>query len=153
MGQIRWKSGFLRVWMVLSALWVVPFSVLMFHDLGPMFLFHWADGHLPVVVGIFGPPIFFLVIGMVIGWISRGFKSNKSNWWWKGLTGTVFCLESGWSWVRYGSFVIFVAKDEGDVGEELLSYIELAFGPPIFFRVIGMVIDWISRGYKSNKSN
>ena len=46
---------------------------------------------------------------------------------------------------------IFIVEDGGSTG--LINFIGTALGPPIIFFVIGMVIDWISRGFFSTKTD
>jgi len=71
---INWKNGFIRIWAVLSGLWVGGFIIAIIEGGGRLL----SD---PSILGpMFLPPIGLLVIGYgiqrAVRWIIEGFKSD-----------------------------------------------------------------------------
>ena len=73
MKQINWKSGLVRVWMVLSAIWIalVIYSFIKYAPEGTTLIAFMGRA--------FGPPIILLVAGIVISWVKTGFFSTKTD--------------------------------------------------------------------------
>jgi|KBSMisStaDraftv2_1062788.scaffolds.fasta_scaffold4877605_1 hypothetical protein len=76
---MNWRRGFFRIWVVLSALWIVFMNLAAYYkfivprmngaDVGPI------SADIPQYLGIvFGPVLFVLVIGAVVTWMLSGFK-------------------------------------------------------------------------------
>ena len=76
--QINWRRGSFRVWLLLSASWIMSWSVWLsiygisrgFRDMHELFA---------VPVLLFGPPVALLVFGLVAGWAFRGFKADETE--------------------------------------------------------------------------
>jgi hypothetical protein len=74
--SLDWSRGLLRLWVVLSALWVAVVAC------GNLFLViggeprsSFQDMPVPVIGAIaFVPPVLALAFGMAGGWIARGFR-------------------------------------------------------------------------------
>lgn len=71
--QVNWRRGLLRVWLLLSAAWIMGWAVYLviyvirvgFQSSGDL---------LAIPVLLIGPPIALLLCGLVAGWSVRGFK-------------------------------------------------------------------------------
>ena len=73
--QINWRRGLFRIWLLLSAAWIMGWIVyLIFMESGA--LFHGAGDLLAIPVLLIGPPIALLLFGFVAGWAFRGFKPD-----------------------------------------------------------------------------
>ena len=73
---INWRRGLLRVWMVLSAGWVMGWAIYLIIDglQGGLPTNH----HLAVIpVVLLGPPIALLLFGLATGWAFRGFNVDN----------------------------------------------------------------------------
>ena len=69
---INWRRGLFRVWLLLSAAWVMGWTVYLI-ILGIQGAFQkWSD-LLWMAVLLFGPPIALVVFGFGVGWAFRGF--------------------------------------------------------------------------------
>jgi hypothetical protein len=73
--QLNWRRGFLRVWLLLSAAWIMGWIVYLILY-GIQGGFQSSGDVLAVPVLLFGPPIALLLFGLVAGWAFRGFKPD-----------------------------------------------------------------------------
>ena len=74
--QVNWRRGFFRIWLLLSAAWIMSWIVsLMLYGIRAGF----RDMHelLAIPVLLIGPPVALLVFGLVAGWAFRGFKTDE----------------------------------------------------------------------------
>jgi hypothetical protein len=71
--QVNWRRGLLRIWLLVSAAWIMGWVVYLILS-GLQGGFRSADDFLPIPVLLFGPPIALLLFGFVAGWAFRGFK-------------------------------------------------------------------------------
>ncbi|HEX9321289.1 MAG TPA: hypothetical protein VF913_04085 [Xanthobacteraceae bacterium] len=72
---INWRRGLLRVWMLMSAAWIMGwaiYSILYAMSDG----FKTAGDFLSIPVVFFGPPIALLLFGLATAWAFRGFKMD-----------------------------------------------------------------------------
>lgn len=84
---LNWRSGFTRIWLVLSVLWWAFIASLVFvpaiWDMPPPPQGFWGwffvgiNG--PGWLWMFGPPIALLLVIRALGWIFAGFSSRNSN--------------------------------------------------------------------------
>lgn len=72
---LNWRRGLLRVWLLLSAAWVMGWLVYLILY-GIQGGFRSAAELLPVPVLLFGPPVALLLFGLLAGWAFRGFKPD-----------------------------------------------------------------------------
>ena len=73
--QINWRRGLFRIWLLLSAAWIMGWIVyLILYEIRGGF--HGAGDLLAIPVLLIGPPIALLLFGLVAGWAFRGFKPN-----------------------------------------------------------------------------
>jgi hypothetical protein len=71
--QVNWRRGFFRIWLLLSAAWIMGWVVyLMIYGIRGGF----QDQHelFAIPVLLIGPPVALMVFGLVAGWAFRGFK-------------------------------------------------------------------------------
>ena len=73
--QINWRRGLLRIWMLLSAAWIMGWIVylILYGIQGGL---RDATDLFPIPVLLLGPPIALLLFGLVAGWAFRGFKPD-----------------------------------------------------------------------------
>lgn len=100
--------GFIRIWIVIAALWIAGNGLFAFTDSGiPSLTYHncdelrefvvertgkhlgdadvarceqvWHTNRLTLLGWAFGPPFALLVVGVLLMWIGRGFRPKKSN--------------------------------------------------------------------------
>ena len=71
--QLNWRRGLLRVWILLSAAWIMGWIVyLLLYGLQSGFS---SSGELfAIPILLVGPPIALLAFGLLAGWAIRGFK-------------------------------------------------------------------------------
>ncbi len=69
---INWRRGMFRVWLLVSAAWVMSWSILLIMD-GLQGGLHRAES-LAIPVLLFGPPVALLLFGAACAWAFRGFK-------------------------------------------------------------------------------
>jgi hypothetical protein len=70
---INWRRGLFRVWLLLSAAWIMGwaiYSILRAMSDG----FKTIGDFLSIPVVFFGPPIALLLLGLAAAWAFRGFK-------------------------------------------------------------------------------
>jgi hypothetical protein len=76
---INWRRGMFRVWLLLSAAWIMAWIIyLVLYGLRAGFT---GPGDIMVIpILLLGPPFALLLFGMAAGWAFRGFNvENKSN--------------------------------------------------------------------------
>jgi hypothetical protein len=71
--QVNWRRGLLRVWILLSAAWIMGWLVYLILS-GIQGGFQSSGDFLAIPVLLFGPPVALLLFGLVAGWAFRGFK-------------------------------------------------------------------------------
>jgi hypothetical protein len=72
-GQLQWRRGLLRVWLLASAAWIMGWIVfLILHGIESGFRSSGEFIAIPVL--LIGPPIALLLFGLMAGWAFRGFK-------------------------------------------------------------------------------
>jgi len=69
---INWRRGLLRVWMLVSAAWIMGWVVYLI-IYGIQSGFRGSD-FFAIAVLLFGPPVALLLFGLLAGWAFRGFK-------------------------------------------------------------------------------
>jgi hypothetical protein len=70
---VNWRRGLLRVWLLVSAAWVMGWLVyLILYGIQGGFQSSAELLALPVL--LFGPPVALLLFGLLAGWAFRGFK-------------------------------------------------------------------------------
>lgn len=73
--QLNWRRGLFRIWLLLSAAWIMGWIVYLILY-GIRGGFHGAGDLLAIPVLLIGPPIALLLFGLVAGWAFRGFKPD-----------------------------------------------------------------------------
>jgi hypothetical protein len=69
---VNWRRGMFRVWILISAAWMMSWSIYLIVDaLKGGFT---SVNLLVIPVLLFGPPIALLIFGVATGWAFRGFK-------------------------------------------------------------------------------
>ena len=77
--QVNWRRGLLRSWLLLSAAWIMAQGWVVYLIInGIQAGFQSSGDFLAIPVLLIGPPIAFLLFGLVAGWAVRGFKQNNS---------------------------------------------------------------------------
>jgi hypothetical protein len=71
--HLNWRRGLLRVWLLLSAAWIMGWIVYLILY-GIRGGFQSSGDFLAIPVLLIGPPIALLLFGLVAGWAFRGFK-------------------------------------------------------------------------------
>jgi hypothetical protein len=71
--KVNWRRGLLRVWLLLSAAWIMGWIVYLI-IYGIQSGFRSSGDFLAILVLLIGPPIALLLFGLVAGWAFRGFK-------------------------------------------------------------------------------
>ena len=71
--QINWRRGLLRVWLLVSAAWIMGWIVYLILY-GIRSGFQGPEELMSVPVLLFGPPVALLLFGLLAGWAFRGFK-------------------------------------------------------------------------------
>ncbi len=90
--KIQWKDGFVRLWIAASALWVIVLAWLQFGKLQLVRAYFVVAqdeqqrelvqeaGHrfINALQIIFLPPLSFLILGVAVAWIVKGFFKNSN---------------------------------------------------------------------------
>jgi len=72
--QLNWRRGLLRVWLLVSAAWIMGWIVYLI-IYGIQSGFRGGSGDLlAILVLLLGPPVALLLFGLLAGWAFRGFK-------------------------------------------------------------------------------
>jgi hypothetical protein len=70
--QVNWRRGLFRVWLLLSAAWIMGWTVYLILN-GIKDGVQRSGDLLAIPVLLVGPPIALLLFGVVAGWALRGF--------------------------------------------------------------------------------
>jgi hypothetical protein len=75
---LNWRRGMFRIWLVLSAAWIMGWIIefLVYGIQGGFRI--WSD-FLAVPILLFGPPVALLIFGIAVGWAFRGFLPNAAK--------------------------------------------------------------------------
>lgn len=75
---VNWRRGLFRVWLLLSAAWIMGWIVhlILFAIQGG---FQNPRDFLAIPVLLIGPPIALLLFGLAAGWAFRGFKPDNGE--------------------------------------------------------------------------
>jgi hypothetical protein len=76
--ELNWRRGLFRVWLVLSAAWIMGWIVYLIL-VGIKGRLQTLGDFLSIPVLFFGPPIALLLFGLAAGWAFRGFKKDGSG--------------------------------------------------------------------------
>jgi hypothetical protein len=71
--DLNWRRGLLRIWLLLSAAWMMGWIVYLILY-GIRSGFRSSGDYFAIPVLLIGPPIALLLFGLVAGWAFRGFK-------------------------------------------------------------------------------
>jgi hypothetical protein len=75
---LNWRRGLFRLWLLVSAAWLMSWSI--YFILSAMAqAFHTVGDFLAVPVVFFGPPVALLLCGLATGWAIRGFRGDNSE--------------------------------------------------------------------------
>jgi hypothetical protein len=75
---INWRRGMLRIWLVLSAAWIMGW-IIEFLVYGIQGGFRIASDYLAIPVLLLGPPVALLIFGVAVGWAFRGFRPEEEK--------------------------------------------------------------------------
>jgi hypothetical protein len=75
---INWRRGMLRIWLVLSAAWIMGW-IIEFLVYGIQGGFRIASDYLAIPVLLLGPPVALLIFGVAVGWAFRGFRAEEEK--------------------------------------------------------------------------
>ena len=75
---LNWRRGMLRIWLVLSAAWIMGW-IIEFIVYGIQGGFRFASDFLAIPVLLFGPPVALLIFGVAVGWAFRGFAPDQGS--------------------------------------------------------------------------
>jgi hypothetical protein len=74
---MNWRRGMFRIWLLMSAAWIMSWSIYLIVDALEGGL---RGGNLLwVPVLLFGPPVALLIFGVATGWAFRGFKVDSPD--------------------------------------------------------------------------
>lgn len=71
--QVNWRRGLLRVWLLVSAAWIMGWIVYLI-IYGIQSGFRGPGDYIAIAVLLAGPPVALLLFGLLAGWAFRGFK-------------------------------------------------------------------------------
>jgi hypothetical protein len=73
--QIHWRRGLFRVWLLLSAAWIMGWAIYaLLHAMSDGF--KTLGDFLSIPVVFFGPPVALLLFGLAAAWAFRGFTMD-----------------------------------------------------------------------------
>jgi hypothetical protein len=75
---INWRRGLLRVWLLMSAAWIMSWIIYLI-VYGLQGGFKVASDLLVIPVLLIGPPIALLIFGLATRWAFRGFKVDETS--------------------------------------------------------------------------
>jgi hypothetical protein len=75
---INWRRGLFRVWLLISAAWMMGWIIYLIMD-GLHGGLKTVGDILDIPVVLFGPPFALLLFGVAAGWAFRGFKTDKAE--------------------------------------------------------------------------
>jgi len=75
---LNWRRGMFRMWLVLSAAWIMAWIIefLVYGIQGGFRI--WSD-YLAIPILLFGPPVAALIFGFAVGWAFRGFVPDAQG--------------------------------------------------------------------------
>ena len=73
---INWRRGLFRVWVLLSAAWLMGWIIFLIM-VGLQGGIQTTGDFLEIPVLLFGPPVALLLFGVAAGWAFRGFKIDE----------------------------------------------------------------------------
>ena len=76
--EVNWRRGLFRVWMLLSAAWIMGWIIYLILY-GIKGGFQNSGDFLSIPVLLLGPPFALLLFGLAAGWAFRGFKPDKDQ--------------------------------------------------------------------------
>jgi hypothetical protein len=76
--QINWRRGLFRVWLLLSAAWMMAWAIYLVMSAIRDGM-QTAGDLLVIPVMLFGPPLALLAFGVAAGWAFRGFKTGDGT--------------------------------------------------------------------------
>jgi hypothetical protein len=75
---IHWRRGLLRVWLLVSAAWIMGWAIYaILHAMSDGF--KTLGDFLSIPVVFFGPPVALLLFGLATAWAFRGFKTDGQS--------------------------------------------------------------------------
>lgn len=74
--QINWRRGLVRVWLLVSAAWIMAWIIYLLMQ-GIQGELKSTRDYLQLPVLLFGPPVALLIFGLGVGWSFRGFKVDE----------------------------------------------------------------------------
>jgi hypothetical protein len=75
---INWRRGLLRVWLLISAAWIMGWAIYsILHAISNGFRTLGEFLSIPVV--FFGPPVALLLLGLAAAWAFRGFSTDPQQ--------------------------------------------------------------------------
>jgi hypothetical protein len=72
---VNWRRGMTRIWLLISAAWIMGWSIYLIMS-GLEGALHHTDV-MVVPVLLFGPPVALLLLGVATAWAFRGFKVEE----------------------------------------------------------------------------
>ncbi len=73
---INWRRGLIRVWLLVSAAWIMSWIIYLLMQ-GIQGEFRTTRDFLQLPVLLLGPPVALLIFGVAAGWAFRGFKMDE----------------------------------------------------------------------------
>ena len=77
MAPINWRRGLFRVWLLISAGWVMSWAIYLIMD--AVRIGYTLTDFLVLPVLLFGPPVALLIFGVTAGWAFRGFRIDNDS--------------------------------------------------------------------------
>ncbi|MGE5158326.1 MAG: hypothetical protein ACM3OF_09265 [Gemmatimonas sp.] len=77
--KVNWRRGFFRVWLLLSAAWIMSWVVYLLVYGIRAGGYRNANEVLAIPVLLVGPPVALMLFGLVAGWAFRGFKPEETK--------------------------------------------------------------------------
>ncbi len=78
MPELNWRRGLFRVWLAVSAAWIMGWIVYLIL-VGVKGKLQTLGDFLSIPVLFFGPPIALSLFGLAAGWAFRGFKKDNGS--------------------------------------------------------------------------
>jgi len=75
---LNWRRGFFRIWLLMSAAWIMAWSIYLLMFAIQVGMKQTGDV-LVIPVVLFGPPVALLLFGLAAGWAFRGFKPDDNQ--------------------------------------------------------------------------
>ena len=74
---INWRRGLFRIWLLISAAWIMAWIIYLIMD-GIQGGFRTTGDLLVVPILLFGPPVALWLLGVATGWAFRGFVADET---------------------------------------------------------------------------